>query len=55
MAPRSGYRLDGSQGGPAPAVWVKFKLDVRRGHSNEYTVTVTCVDGVPRTTETAED
>jgi hypothetical protein len=53
--PRPGYRLDGSQPGPAPAVWVKFKLDVRRGHSKEYMVTVTCADGTPQMTETADD
>jgi hypothetical protein len=53
--PRPGYRLDGSQPGPAPSAWVKFKLDVRRGHSNEYMVTVTCAGGVPRMTETSDD
>lgn len=54
MAPRPGYRIDGSQPGPAPAAWVKFKVDVSRGHATEYLVTVTCVGGVPQKVETTD-
>jgi hypothetical protein len=54
MAPRSGYRIDGSQPGPAQTAWVRFKFDVSRGHAPEYTVTVTCPGGVPQMTEAAE-
>ena len=54
MAPRPGYRIDGFQPGPAPAAWVKFKVDVSRGHATEYLVTVTCPGGVPQMAETTD-
>jgi hypothetical protein len=54
MAPRPGYRIDGFQPGPASAAWVKFKVDVSRGHATEYLVTVTCAGGVPQKAETTD-
>jgi hypothetical protein len=54
MAPRPGFRLDGSQPGPAPTAWVRFKVDVSRGHATEYLVTVTCPGGVPQMAETVD-
>jgi hypothetical protein len=55
VVPRSGYRIDGYAAGPAASVWVKFKLDVRRGHSTEYHETVTCSGGVPKLAENVDD
>ena len=54
MAPRAGYRIDGFQAGPAQTAWVRFKVDVSRGHATEYLVTVTCPGGVPQLVETAD-
>lgn len=54
MSPRPGYRMDGSQPGPGPTVWVKFKVDVSRGHATEYLVTVSCPGGVPQMSETTD-
>ena len=54
MTPRQGYRLDGSDQGPATAAWVRFKVDVQRGHANEYQVTITCAAGAPQAAETAD-
>ncbi len=48
VSPRQGYRVDGKQLGPAPTAWVNFKLDARHGHSTEYSIAVTCVNGAPR-------
>jgi hypothetical protein len=54
LTPRSGYRLDGYEPGPAGTAWVRFKRDVQRGHATEYHVTVTCPAGVPRLAETTD-
>jgi hypothetical protein len=54
MTPRQGYRLDSYDKGPSTVVWVKFKQETDHGHSTEYHVTVTCVVGIPRITETAD-
>jgi hypothetical protein len=54
MTPRQGYRLDSYDKGPSTTVWVKFKQDTDHGHSSEYHVTVTCVDGIPQITEAAD-
>lgn len=54
MTPRQGFRLDGYDKGPAATAWVRFKLDVRHGHDDEYQVTVTCPEGVPQVAETAD-
>lgn len=55
MAPRPGYRLDGSQPGPAQTAWARFKADVSHGHATEYLVTVTCPGGVPQMSEAADN
>jgi hypothetical protein len=55
VTPRSGYRLDGWERGPASSAWVQFKVDVEHGHGAEYRVTITCQDGVPNMVETADD
>jgi hypothetical protein len=52
--PRPGFRLDGSDRGPANEAWVRFKVDVEHGHATEYHVTVTCIAGVPQLTETVD-
>lgn len=54
IAPRPGYRIDGSQPGPAQSASVRFKVDVAHGHATEYLVTVTCPDGRPNMTEAAD-
>jgi hypothetical protein len=54
MTPRQGYRLDGSDRGPAAAAWVRFKVDVQHGHADEYLVTITCAAGAPQSAETAD-
>jgi len=55
MTPRQGFRLDGSDAGPATAAWVRFKQDVEHGHGTEYQVTITCVDGAARVKESADN
>jgi hypothetical protein len=48
ISPSQGFRVDDKLLGPAPAAWVKFKLDVQHGHATEYTVTVDCPAGTPQ-------
>ena len=54
ISPNQGYRVDDKLLGPAPAAWVKFKLDVQHGHATEYTVTVDCPAGTPQDHLTAD-
>ena len=54
ISPSEGFRVDDKLLGPAPAAWVKFKVDVQHGHATEYTVTVDCPAGTPQDHLTTE-
>lgn len=55
ITPKSGFRLDESERGPARTAWVKFKQDGSHGRSREFLVSASCDGGTVTVTETEDD
>ncbi|MEV6963814.1 hypothetical protein AB0M47_01785 [Hamadaea sp. NPDC051192] len=56
ITPKTGFRLDESQRGPARTAWVKFKQDGGgHGRGQEFLVSVTCDGSTATVTETKDD